>query len=99
MLVDPAYAGAHSLQPAYDVVVAAIRAVDDWTVIMYEPVVTGMIFGTSNRSSSLGSGFSHVRGGAEFANRSAYSYHYYCWFGRGNESMLDEPHPDTAIKG
>ena len=83
--VDPAFAGAHNLQPAYDVVAAAIREVDPETVIMYEPLTWGMIFQT-RKFASLGSGFSHVPGGAEYANRSAFSYHYYCWLGREHDA-------------
>ena len=90
LLLDPAFAGSHNLQPAYDVVASAIREVDDTTVIMYEPVTWGMIFDT-RKIISAGSGFSHVPGGAQYANRSAYSYHYYCWPGR--ETQLGNPCP------
>ncbi len=84
LLFDPAYAGSHSLQPAYDVVSAAIREEDQTTVIMFEPVTWGMIW--SNKV--LGSGFSHVPGGPAYANRSAFSFHYYC--------RLDSPKNSTA---
>lgn len=93
LLLDPAFAGKHNLQPAYDVVADAIREVDDETVIMYEPVTWGMIFDT-RKIASLGSGFTHVPGGAQYANRSAYSYHYYCWPGRAH-TPDDHPAPDA----
>ena len=62
LLFDPAYAGSHNLQPAYDVVAGAIREVDEQTVIMYEPVTWGMI-GAPRKFASFDSGFSHVRHG------------------------------------
>jgi len=86
LLLDPAHAGAENLQPAYDVVASAIREVDEKTVILYEPVTWGMIFDTK-KYASFGSGFSHVPGGSKYANRSAYSYHYYCWLGRSSNGF------------
>ena len=76
----PGVAGARSLQPAYDTVAASIREIDTETIVMYEPVVYGMIHdSTETIGKLLSSGFSHVPGGVEYANKSAFSYHYYCW--------------------
>jgi len=98
LLWDPAHAGAQNLQPAYDIVAKAIREVDEDTVIFYEPVTWGMIFDT-RKFASLGSGFSHVPGGQQYANRSAYSYHYYCWLGRTHENGSPAPNmPYPALK-
>ena len=80
LLLLPGNAGAQNLLPAYDKVAASIRAVDDETVILFEPTTWGMIFKSADRFA--GPGFSHVPGGSEYANRSAYSFHYYCWLGR-----------------
>lgn len=47
---------------------------------MYEPVTWGMIDGGDGAIALLlDSGFTHVPGGEAYANRSAYSFHYYCW--------------------
>ena len=87
LLWDPAYAGSHNLAPSYEAVSRAIREEDDATVIFFEPVTWGMIW--SNRL--LGSGFTTVPGGAAYANRSAFSFHYYCrLFSPQNRS---EPYP------
>lgn len=93
LLFDPAYAGSHNLQPAYDVVAGAIREVDEQTVIMYEPVTWGMI-GAPRKFASFDSGFSHVPGGKQYANNSAYSYHYYCRL----YSPKDPDQPYPALK-
>jgi endoglycosylceramidase len=81
-LLTPGQAGSVNLQPAYKSVASAIRAEDDETLIFYEPVTWGMIFpGDGDEPhGAAGSGFSEVPGGAAYANRSALSYHYYCWW-------------------
>jgi len=94
LLWDPSYAGKHNLQPAFDVVAAAIREVDQETTIMYEPVTWGMIFDTSKHWYSLGSGFDHAPGGG---NRSAFSYHYYCWPGRSDNGSAPYPAAKKAL--
>ena len=99
-LMTPGAAGSLNLQPAYASVAAAIRAVDDETLIFYEPVTWGMIFpgdgggGDHRDAPAAGSGFSEVPGGPAYANRSALSYHYYCWW----LSQGDEPMPALEKK-
>lgn len=79
-LLLPGVAGRENLQPFYDVVAAAIREEDPDHIVLYEPVTWGMIL----NGTLLGSGFTHVPGGAEYAHKSIYSFHYYCWwFGNG----------------
>ena len=92
-LLLPGVAGRRSLQPAYDAIAAAIREVDDATMLMYEPVTWGMVVGRngSDVDRMLSSGFTHVPGGAGFANRSAFSFHYYCWFGQGGDHGAPYP--------
>jgi endoglycosylceramidase len=79
-LLLPGVAGRENLQPFYDVVAAAIREEDPDHIVLYEPVTWGMIL----NGTLLGSGFAHVPGGVEYAHKSIYSFHYYCWwFGNG----------------
>lgn len=70
----PGVAGKRNLQRMYDHVAPYIRQHDERHMIFYEPVTWGMI--TDNQI--VGSGFDHVPGGTEYADRSAFSYHYYC---------------------
>ncbi|XP_078583548.1 endoglycoceramidase-like [Branchiostoma floridae x Branchiostoma japonicum] len=72
----PGHAGKKNLSPLYDRINRAIRTADDETLIFYEPVTWGYIF---SEDGVLGSGFEHVPGGVAYRNRSALSYHYYCW--------------------
>lgn len=58
----------------YDNIAKGIREQDEKHIIFFEPVVWGMIFD----GKVAGSGFTHVPGGDDYKNRSAYSYHYYC---------------------
>lgn len=44
LLLLPGVAGSKNLMPAYDAVAAAIREVDDQTIVMFEPLTWGMIF-------------------------------------------------------
>eukprot|EP00756_Hemistasia_phaeocysticola_P023144 Hpha_TRINITY_DN15873_c1_g2::TRINITY_DN15873_c1_g2_i1::g.189773::m.189773/K05991/E3.2.1.123; endoglycosylceramidase len=74
LLFLPGVAGKKNLQPLYDAVQEAIRRHDTEHVIFYEPVTWGMIF----KGKVVGSGFTHVPGGEEYKNRSAFSFHYYC---------------------
>ena len=75
-LLLPGVAGSDNLLPFYDVIAANIRSVDVDHIIFYEPVTWGMIF----NGTVLGSGFDHVPGGKEWAHKSVYSFHYYCWW-------------------
>jgi endoglycosylceramidase len=75
-LLLPGIAGADNLQPFYDIISMNIRSEDTNNLIFYEPVTWGMIF----NGTVSGSGFTHVPGGAEYANKSVFSFHYYCWW-------------------
>lgn len=76
LLFVPGRTGHKVLLPFYDHLVAKIDAVDNRTMIFYEPLTWGMIV----HGSTLGSGFSRVPGGDRFRDRAVFSYHYYCWF-------------------
>lgn len=56
-----------NLQPAYDRVQAAVRAVDEDVLIFFAGVT----------SDDFGPGFTAAPGGKQFANRSVLAYHYY----------------------
>ncbi|XP_074652974.1 endoglycoceramidase-like [Tubulanus polymorphus] len=71
----PGNAGRRNLLPAYELLHDAIRSVDQQTIVLFEPVTWGVIF----NGKYAGSGFSHVPGGAAYRNRTALSYHMYCW--------------------
>lgn len=73
----PGIAGATNLQRMHDAVAARIRQHDRRHLVFYEPVTWGMIF-DEEAGGVIGSGFEHVPGGAQFANRSVFSFHYYC---------------------
>lgn len=75
-LLLPGVAGSTNLQPFYDVISNAIRKEDPNHLIFYEPVTWGMIF----NGTVSGSGFTHVPGGSEYADKSVFSFHYYCWW-------------------
>ena len=75
-LLLPGVAGRDSLQGFYDIIAESIRASDSEHIIFYEPVTWGMIF----NGTVTGSGFDHVPGGADFAEKSVFSFHYYCWW-------------------
>jgi endoglycosylceramidase len=75
-LLLPGEAGAMNLQPLYDTISAAIRSVDNDHIVFYEPVTWGMIF----NGTVSGSGFTQVPGGPAFADKSVFSFHYYCWW-------------------
>ena len=86
LLFLPGVAGNKSLAPAYDVVAEAIRNVDTETMIFFEPIVWGMIHDSEKTVQRLiSSGFEHVPGGSEYADRSVFSYHYYCWFAKNGD--------------
>ena len=74
LILLPGVAGRKNLMRLYDAISPSIRKVDDRHIIMYEPVTWGMIFD----GKYTGTGFDHVPGGDEYANRSALSFHYYC---------------------
>jgi endoglycosylceramidase len=75
-LLLPGVAGRNNLQPLYNKISKAIRSVDNDHIILYEPVTWGMIF----NGEISGSGFDEVPGGIEFADKSIFSFHYYCWW-------------------
>ena len=75
-LFIPGRTGSTELQPMYDKIAPYIRAVDNTSMIFYEPVTWGMIL----HGSELGTGFTHVPGGKAYSDRSVLSFHYYCWF-------------------
>ncbi|KAL1510204.1 hypothetical protein AB1Y20_006534 [Prymnesium parvum] len=93
-LLLPGVAGRKNLMPAYDAVAAAIRAVDDATIVLFEPVTWGMILPTAAGALPKlgGSGFDRPPGGRAYANRSAFAFHYYCWFATG----ISEQKPSSA---
>ena len=78
-LLLPGQAGLKNLMPLYNDTSSVIRTVDPNHIIFYEPVTWGMIF----NGSILGSGFDTVPGGADWAHKSVYSFHYYCWWYNG----------------
>jgi len=80
-------AGASHLMPLYDTLSDAIRSVDTETIIFYEPATWGILY----PSGVLGSGFNRVPGGSSFNNRSALSYHYYCWLDPGDNQTAPYP--------
>lgn len=84
-LLLPGIAGSSNLQPFYDEVVKYIRAEDDSHLVFYEPVTWGMIF----NGSVSGSGFTAVPGGAEYAEKSVFSFHYYCWWYGSDGSKIE----------
>jgi len=94
LLLLPGEAGRRNLMPAYNEVAAAIRKEDDETIVMFEPLTWGMIFPTAEGvlPRIAGSGFDSVPGGAAYANRSAFSFHYYCWLAQG----ISEQKPSSA---
>ena len=86
-LLLPGEAGSKNLQPLYDVISAAIRAEDPDHIVFYEPVTWGMIF----NGTISGSGFTHVPGGSQYADKSVFSFHYYCWwFDSSTPSVLQK---------
>ena len=74
-LLAPGNAGARNLAPAYKKINAAIREIDNKTLLFYEPVTWG-VFLNGERA---GTGFDEVPGGAAYKNVSVLAYHYYCW--------------------
>jgi len=64
---NPHNADRTNLQPAYDRINAAVRAVDKDVLLFFGGVTWD----------DLGAGFSAVPGGKEFANRSVLAFHYY----------------------
>eukprot|EP00931_Biecheleriopsis_adriatica_P023946 TRINITY_DN15012_c0_g1_i2.p1 TRINITY_DN15012_c0_g1~~TRINITY_DN15012_c0_g1_i2.p1 ORF type:complete len:685 (+),score=124.34 TRINITY_DN15012_c0_g1_i2:75-2129(+) len=64
---NPHNADKLNLQPAYDRVSAAVRAVDDNVLIFFAGVT----------SDNFGPGFTAAPGGAQYANRSVLAYHFY----------------------
>ncbi|KAI8616670.1 hypothetical protein BC830DRAFT_1080447 [Chytriomyces sp. MP71] len=67
LLLLPAYANEHSLQPFYDIVAGAIRGVDANALIHFE----------SSTLIQTEAGFTAVPGGAAYGNTSVFNFHYY----------------------
>ncbi|XP_064650980.1 endoglycoceramidase-like [Lineus longissimus] len=74
-LLLPGHAGRKNLLPAYNRINAAIRNVDNHTLVFYEPVTWGVWL----NGTTLGTGFDTVPGGPEYESLSVLSWHYYCW--------------------
>jgi len=68
-LLLPGVAGRNNLQPFYDHLNAAIRSVDNTTLIFYEPVTWSVFLA----SPEAGTGFNSVPGGPQSVN------YYFCW--------------------
>jgi endoglycosylceramidase len=85
-LLLPGVAGRDNLQPFYDAVASRIREESQSHLVFYEPVTWGMIF----NGTLTGSGFTAVPGGAEYANKSVFSFHYYCWWYSGSGEALEK---------
>ena len=83
LLFLPGKAGSQNLLPMYHNIARAIREVDNDTIIMYEPVTWGIWF-----NGQFGTGFDTVPGGPEYRDRSALSYHLYCWIKSGDSEPL-----------
>jgi endoglycosylceramidase len=93
-LLLPGVAGKRNLQPLYAGAAAAIREHDKEQLIFYEPVTWGMLDGAGSRNGSgaggeLGSGFTEPPGGPTYANRSVFSFHYYCSSFGGDRKLCD----------
>jgi endoglycosylceramidase len=74
LLLLPGVAGRQNLQRMHDAVAMSIRREDTSHIVFFEPVTWGML----EDGNISGSGFTHVPGGAQYSNVSAYAYHYYC---------------------
>jgi len=100
LLLLPGVAGKQNLLPAYDAVAEAIRQSDDETIIMFEPLTWGMIFPTKagELPKIAASGFDHCPGGNAYANRSAFAYHYYCWFAQGISEQKSSSGPYAPLQ-
>ena len=73
-IIDNLFSYFH-FQPAYEVLVNAIREVDDVGIVLYEPTFHGQ----ACHGPWLGFGFTEVPGGSDYKDRSAFSFHMYCW--------------------
>lgn len=82
------YAGKYNLLPAYDQLVAAIRRVDNDTLLFYEPVTYGAYLPSTGFP---GTGFDRVPGGEAQRAKSVLSYHYYCFFLSSYDASKDYP--------
>ena len=72
------------LQPFYDAVAAAIRAVDPERMIVFEPT-TWSDHWPDGKIEPGAPTFSHVPGGDEYVNTSGYAFHYYSWVNKPNQ--------------
>jgi len=93
-LLLPGYAGRRNLAPLYEVVSAAIRRVDDDSIVFFEPVTWGVV---QPGTGVAGSGFDQVPGGEDYRNRTALSYHYYCWILGDDEKEFPYPPIEKAV--
>jgi endoglycosylceramidase len=89
-LLAPGNAGARNLAPAYNKINAAIRQIDNKTLLFYEPVTWGVFLNGEH----AGTGFDAVPGGAIYKNVSVLAYHYYCWL----MDMSHQHHPFSFLQ-
>ncbi|PAA52659.1 hypothetical protein BOX15_Mlig021510g1 [Macrostomum lignano] len=75
-LLLPGVAGRDNLLPVYDYLTQVLAKEDPSRIVFYEPVTWSLVVGGTG---SGGTGFDRLPGGPANANRSALSYHYYCW--------------------
>jgi hypothetical protein len=73
LLMLPEQADLHNLQPFYDIVSPYVRNTDPDRLVFFESVTWADIF----ENGEFGIGFEHVPGGAQYANTSVLSFHYY----------------------
>ena len=71
LVMLPGYAGQHNLEPMHNKLAKAIRAVDNETMLLFEPVTWGMFL---SGGYIQGSGFDSPPD-----PNSAYAWHYYCF--------------------
>ena len=96
LLLLPGEAGKKNLLPAYDNIVSKIKQHDIDTIIMFEPVTWGMVIPSDkkeNITKIISSGFDRVPGGERYANKSIFSWHYYCWMLSSDYANTSQPYP------
>eukprot|EP01064_Diplonema_japonicum_P009215 TRINITY_DN1668_c1_g1_i1.p1 TRINITY_DN1668_c1_g1~~TRINITY_DN1668_c1_g1_i1.p1 ORF type:complete len:489 (+),score=125.01 TRINITY_DN1668_c1_g1_i1:50-1516(+) len=91
LLITPEQAGKHNLLPSYDKLVESIRTVDNNTIVFFEPVTWGMVL-PGNNITLVGNGFDHIPGGPQNADKSVFSWHYYCWMLNSDYSNSSAPY-------
>eukprot|EP01060_Flectonema_neradi_P007823 TRINITY_DN15538_c1_g1_i1.p1 TRINITY_DN15538_c1_g1~~TRINITY_DN15538_c1_g1_i1.p1 ORF type:complete len:494 (+),score=69.54 TRINITY_DN15538_c1_g1_i1:49-1530(+) len=96
LLFLPGEAGKKNLMPAYDQIVSKIKPHDNDTIIMFEPVTWGMVIPVDpkeNITKVIASGFTGVPGGKQYADKSIFSWHYYCWMLSSDYTNSSQPYP------